>query len=159
MTTLDQTLRQLVNEHHLDPEAATDQALDGMTKAQLIAFVRPIVLMRARQEQRRHTRRLEREAFRPRVASVGSETVQTRPQAMQELNRRTFPLPSGGSVAWGEATVNDHLARAGWQRSLAASIVADAEVHEYAARLIEEAGVSCLDEIPNWDSLLDEVAA
>ena len=59
-----------------------------------------------------------------------------------------FMLPDGRVVLWGEATADDHLARAAAQRKLGARCILDAERHEDAAERIRAAGVRCLNQLP-----------
>lgn len=51
-------------------------------------------------------------------------------------------------VVWGEATVDDHLARIAFQSLLRDGINANIEHHRTAIKDIEDAGVTCLNEIP-----------
>lgn len=145
-----QVVRRHISEG-LDPEQAADAALTGMTKAQLVEFVRPEVERLARSMARERVRRVERRSLRP--------NTPTRPDAIAELVAESFPHPDGYLVRWGAATVEQHLARAEWQRSFAGRVVADAERHEFAAKLIRDRGVSCLDEIADWSDLIELAVA
>lgn len=124
-----------------DPEAAADAVLWTMRKADLAAIVRPLLVNEARRSQRANVRQIEAEAFR-RIAD-GEDPVSVR----RKLSETTFVLPSGEYVSWLDATVDQHLARAGWQRSLASACTTDAERHESAAESIRAAGVSCLRDL------------
>jgi hypothetical protein len=50
-------------------------------------------------------------------------------------------------VRWGEATADDHTARAAWLRDFARTVIETAERHERAVALIVEADVKCLNEV------------
>jgi hypothetical protein len=68
--------------------------------------------------------------------------------ARKKLVSECFFIPSVGLVRWLEATAEQHLERAAYQRSRAVVVIKDAERHERAAKDIIEAGVTCLAEIP-----------
>jgi hypothetical protein len=132
--TMDGVLRK-----HLEagktPEQAAKAVLDSREHRQLLL---PLLVWRAHKVTRQETRAVERE-----VRKAGMDA----PAARQELVGRTFALPDGRLVGWLEATAEDHLARAGWQRDHARAIVADAELHEEAAKRITDAGVTCLADL------------
>jgi hypothetical protein len=153
--TLEQTLRRLVIEECLSPEVAAQKALDSVSKAKLAEFVRPLVLLRAKGMERKLVRRVEETAFGD---AGGDQPAMTRAEARRRLVAEQFPLPDGRWVPWGQATPDNHRARAGWMRKHAAAVVADAERHEQAAALIEQSGTSCLDDIPGWGDLIGEAA-
>lgn len=144
--TIYQAVRSLVMAGQ-SPESAAASALDGMTKEQLIQFVLPEVERLARSFERGRVRRVERAAF----------AGPTRPDAVGRLVAESFMLPDGRLVSWGSATADDHIARAAWQRSNAADVIADAQRHELAAKLISDAGVLCLNDLGLTS--LPEVAA
>jgi hypothetical protein len=132
--TLDGVLRK-----HLDagktPDEAAKAVLASREHRQLLL---PLLVWRAHKVTRQETRAVER---RVRKAGVAS------PDARRELIERGFILPDGRFVEWLYATADEHLARAGWQRDNARAIVADAELHEEAAKRITEAGVTCLADL------------
>lgn len=137
--TIYQRVGALLHEGHA-PEDAALLALQGMSKAELMAFVLPEVERLARTIERSRVRRVERRAF---SRNTG---IESRPDAVKALLAESF-IVDGEIVGWGQATAEQHLARAQWQRGCAAEIVADAERHERAAALITAAGVTCLDEL------------
>lgn len=133
-------LRKLVDEGKT-PEQAADAALSGARKADLVSFVRPLVVMKARQFQRSMIRDIEEEVD-ARIAD-GEDPLSVR----RKLSQSSFALPDGSYVDWLDATADQHLLRAGWQRNQAMALVADAERHEAAAAAIRAAGVSCLRDL------------
>ena len=137
--TIYQAVGRLLAAGH-DPEAAASLALQGMTKAQLIAFVLPEVERLARSVERNRVRRVERRT----LPVTGGDTS---PDKLKALLVEAFLLPDGELVFWGSATAEQHLARAGWQRRNAAEVLEDAVRHERAAEMIVAAGVSCLDDL------------
>lgn len=57
--------------------------------------------------------------------------------------------PTFGHVRWGEATVEALRHRAVWYRKMASGYTSKAADAEFAIDLIERAGVTCLQEIPD----------
>jgi len=156
-------LRELI-EGGADPLKATDQALARVPKQKLVAYVRPLVLHEARGLTRALGRNVENEAFAPETGhskpddhSRRAGSGATNSDYRQQLVSTRFPLADGTWVAWGQATAKQHLQRAEWQRRHADQSVRDAERHEWAANLIEDRGVECLDEIDGWTDLIDGV--
>lgn len=68
-----------------------------------------------------------------------------------ELADQEFTLPDGQVVTWAEATIDDHLARAGAQRTLAAGIERDVALHEKAAADLRTFGVYRLGDLASAD--------
>lgn len=144
--TIYKVVRKLVQNH--SPEEAADLALQGLTKAQLVEFVRPEVERLARSMARANVRRTEEQAFPSSpVSDSESREPEGRPAAIKELMEKGFLLPDGDYVLWGEASPEQHEARAGWLHGQAAALVETARRHEHAARLIRNAGVSCLNDL------------
>lgn len=138
--TIHETLRKLVAEG-MTPDEAADAALSRARRADLIAYVRPLVVMKARQYGRAAIRLVEEE-IDDRIAA-GEDPISVR----RKLSQRCFSLPDSTYVEWLDATAEQHLARAGWLRKSAGSILATAERHEAAAAAILAAGVSCLRDL------------
>lgn len=91
-------------------------------------------------------RRLERSDTR----SVESSTPRTGgrlPVDRCALMRRSFALPDGSFVRWGQATVEDHQARIGMLAKLRNGLDATIGRHAVAVEQILAADVTCLDEI------------
>ena len=68
------------------------------------------------------------------------------------LQDQEFKLPDGSVVTWGEATIDDHLARAAAQRSLMSGIEKDAVMHERLASEMQTLGIFRLSDL-NDESL------
>lgn len=124
-----------------DSDAAAARLLRTITKAELGKFITPLLLNEGHRYERTLTRRIEAEVD-ARLAA-GEDPISVR----RKLVGESFPLPGVGLVKWVEATPEQHLARAAWQRTHAAASIADAERHEAAAALIEEHGVTCLADL------------
>lgn len=138
--TIYEALRKLINEG-MTPEQAADDVLRRARKVDLVAYVRPLVIHEARRLERRNTLAVEREVD-ARIAD-GEDPLSVRRKLAQE----TFILPSGERVGWLDATAEQHLLRAGWQRNQAGTLIADADRHEAAAEAIRSAGVTCLRDL------------
>lgn len=117
-------------------DVAVNTTLANTSHDELVAGIRPLVEREARLFARGLTRTLERAAFLP-----------AEPNAISALASSAFVLPDGRWVTWADATVDDHMARARWQRRLASDVLNDALRHEEAVKLIQEAGVTCLAEL------------
>lgn len=139
-----------MNEHHesLDrliderlaagctPEEAAAWAVAHLDAGDLIGVLHPLALARAKMRARAKTRRVEQ------AAASGS------PDARRRLVSEKFALPDTGEwVSWGEATSEQHRARAGWLRDHADRTLATATRHEQAADDIDAAGVTCLNDL------------
>lgn len=133
-------LRSLV-EQGTDPETAADSLLAKTRKVDLATFVRPLLVIYARQCERKDTRRQEEEAD-IRLAH-GEDPISVR----RKLSECTFSLPDGRRVAWLDASAEDHRSRADWQRHHATACLSDASRHDDAADEIDAAGVSCLRDL------------
>jgi len=99
---------------------------------------------RVRITLRSRTRTAERRVFGDDPAAPPLDVARS---MVSEFRDERFALPSGDWVTWLGATVADHRERADWQRALAGGCVEDAERHETAIAMIEEAGVTCLREL------------
>lgn len=136
--TLRQRITALLDEGH-DPSNAAYLALQEVHCDELRGYVLSTVEQLARHIERARVRQLEHEAF------TGER--RTTPDAVERLLAERFILPDGRSVRWGEATVDDHTARAAWLRDFARTVIETAERHERAVALIVEADVKCLNEV------------
>jgi hypothetical protein len=106
--------------------------------------VRPLVLWYYRHLSRRRVRSIEQRVDEELSASSGPVD---RIKAREVLAHETFALPDGTRVEWGEATEEQHLARAEMQRRLSGDCIKDAKRHEQAAKEIRLAGVRCLNDL------------
>jgi len=139
-----QILRTYVVDEGLTPAEAATKFLSHTDRSIVDELIHPTVTAMARQYERHETRKVEQQF--PDAESL------TTPQARTELYGKKVALPSGVYVPWGQMTAEQHRERAQWQRDQAGRIVADAVRHEKAAARIEEAGVTCLDEIDSEDA-------
>ena len=161
-------LRRLIKEDGMDVDAASDKVLGFVSRAKLAEFVRPVVLAEARRVARQVARSIEDAAFShpptngrtspADLSSGGGEPRLSTGEARQALVATRFVLPDGQWVTWGQATAEDHRARAGWLRGLASTITTGAQRHEHAADLIDSHDATCLDDIDAWADLLNEAA-
>lgn len=67
--------------------------------------------------------------------------------ARKELLEDSFYVSGVGMVKWGKATADHHAARSEYLRRHADGLLATAELHDDAIRQIQEAGVTCLNDI------------
>jgi hypothetical protein len=137
----------MIQDDGIDAEVAISQLLD-------VPEYRPNIVAVLSTAARTHlirgeTRLAEREA----AVQLHKQNL---PSAKSALLARTFPAADGRMVEWTKASASDHRSRAFWFRERATSFNNTASLHELAARLIEEAEVSCLDEIESiehWPEL------
>ena len=127
-------------------DEATRSYLSSLTAEEMRDELYPGVHSRMRDIMRAITRRVEDRVFGGSDASLLSESVG---DIKNGLEGEWFSLCDGTIVLWNEATAAQHRARAEWQRGQAHACTIDAERHEEAARLIEDAGVTCLAEVPS----------
>lgn len=139
------------------PESATSTALKKLTRDQAISLAHPFILSEAKKVARSNVRALEDRAFRPPVdesAEPSERAYEERPAPFmppgewrRALWDECFSLADGTLVKWGEATAEQHEARAAEQRRLSITTGMDADRHEWAAKTIRDAGVDCLNDI------------
>lgn len=111
-------------------------------------FMPNIVKLLAGQLRAQYRATTSRPAEQEAATALVSGNVES---ARSQLLGHSFALPNGKFVPWVEATADEHRARSMWQRNRARSITQDATLHEFAAQLIEEAGVRNLGEIKSID--------
>lgn len=148
MTTIREILRQLINEHPDwdDPEVA-QVAIDVASREALIDLVLPVVREVAGNVRRGIVRTYERRVFRPQNARPQNGTGVDPAAVRTELLRQYFFVPGLGRIPWGQATVDDHLARIKFLEGKRDDINGTIAAHHQAIREIQDAGVTCLDEI------------
>jgi hypothetical protein len=122
----------------------SDDEAFALVQKHALSSLRTLVLNVYYNLQRSLVREIERGVD---VALVAADTPQDRVAARHALAEETFGLRDGSSVAWLDATAEQHRERAAWQRELAGNCVKDAKRHELAAKEIEAAGVSCLRDL------------
>jgi len=146
---------------HDHPEGPTwplaEQYIDGAPREQLVAlFADAIATMR-----RHEVRNIEQEAFTPLPLEVTdiegfeehlTDVVAARPpvkiprEQFIELLDRSFAIGRHLRVRWGEATVEQHQQRVEMLGKQVSGLEATINRHLQAIAVIEEEGVSCLDE-------------
>lgn len=82
-------------------------------------------------------------------ALLKAEADAVRLETTEELLSTMFALGDGERVTWGEASIEQHEQRIALLVGNAAGNVETAARHEVAARMIREAGVTCLAEVDN----------
>jgi hypothetical protein len=118
----------------------------------------PLLVDHLTRMQRDRTRETERQAFRKLMdrefrepINFPAATPQQGARTLARLASERFTLADGTVVDWLKATIEDHLARISYLRSIQArynqGVDDTVRRHEEAVALIEAAGVSCLDEI------------
>jgi len=118
-------------------------------KHQLWQELAPYLRDRTRAYMRNAVREEEDEAFgNPTEPVVALTEMLSGPLEQRRLLLEgSFVGVGGRRVLWGEASAEDHDERAARQRRLAGSCLVDAQRHEEAARMIREAGVTCLNDL------------
>ena len=101
----------------------------------------------------------EKVALRESVGLPAFGTWMTDLQYIMDMRRRyellatpalldsPFAIGDGTVTTWGDASISQHRARYAWQLRDAAGSMADAERHQAAILLIEEAGAECLRDV------------
>ena len=121
----------------------------------------PAIRAAIQRERRKAARRREDDAFNEEDEPDDEPGDDGEPEpgpdrlaAFRSLAGEMFWIPDGTKdgyyVSWGDATEEQHLARADNQRERARSEVEDADRHEEAADIIHEAGVACLAEVDGF---------
>lgn len=151
--TVFELLRRLCDEH---PEAGPDElatlAYPLCDDDMILALLR----REAGHIRRSRTRAIERAAFLnghwnddndDQTGDGGDVEWMPPATARKALLDETFYTLEFGYVRWGSATVEQHQARIDYQLQLRHGIDVDIRRHEEAIGRIEEANVTCLDEI------------
>lgn len=139
-----------------EPADAYDAAVRRVRRQDLADHFRHIGVDEARRIRRNKTRTIENRVFGG--AGRHLEVIVTEPRIVDVraiLAERRFDTGDGRYVRWDEATVADHQARIDSQKSLAESILKDAEHHERAIKLIRENDVETLGEVDDWSPLTE----
>ena len=149
--TAPELARTLIREQlavHADVEQIPTIVAGQLSKRQLEQLALPWLNAMVKKYNRDRVRRIEDLAFpefdhNPRSSGSPTPVAEAREQLWQE----GFSLNDGTYVLWGEATAEQHEQRAAEQRQLARTIDDDADRHEWAAKKIRDAGVTCLNDI------------
>lgn len=140
------TWRELVEAHEeikVDREAAAAILLQLKVNRQAAIVLLPIVTEAVGAERRRLVAQKEQVAFSGRAKGKDIREL---------LVEETFAVGNGRRVAWLDATVDDHEERIVYQQKLIGSIATDIDRHKLAIKLIRNAGVTCLRELPQEDA-------
>lgn len=164
-------LRRLVRDGGKSPDEAAREAIAWADKGMLADYVFPFVRVEAVRIHRELMRSREDDAFdelilAPHDNKAGPKPAEAVPNKTSagpdKFGRQAGPKPiakfavrissadfyvGGEKVTWGQATPEQHLARAMYQRAEAAGKITDAERHEFVATLLQKQHVKCLDDI------------
>ena len=127
-------------------ETVTKDTLDtilAMERSAAGSILWPLVRDEVRRLERSNTRGAEATWEASLVPGSGIDPLLAR----KTLLSTSFLCPGHGMVGWGTATAEQHALYAAQCRGQADSLIATAERHETAARMIESAGVGCLADI------------
>lgn len=119
----------------------TEQVLDALmrlSKAEIRAEVWSLVANEIRLTRRNATRAIE---------SSGGQAADPGKPRRDLLAESFFVSPERGYIAWGEATVDDHLIRAAYLRHMAGGLIGTAKKHEDTAKLLRAKNAPCLYEL------------
>lgn len=121
--------------------------------------------------KRTNARRLEKAAFKRPAGGSHRNEIGLDPidgdKARHKLAHETVVLWRGGPrVPWGQMTVEQHDQRIEYLKTIRGGIDHSIDRHVRAVELITAAGVTCLNELPDWTDLeppavtgdLDEVS-
>lgn len=137
----------LAREHEgTDEEAALELLRQVGVKATAADFLCPLVADRIAHRRRDVVRGAEYRAFGGSTRRELAEVIDSRSDRKRLLDA-SFALGDGRFVRWGEATVADHAARIDLLAAQRAGLDATIQRHREAIAAIQNAGVSCLDDI------------
>lgn len=146
-------IREAITEHQ-DDDSAARQVLERLSREQLEEELLPLVRDECRRRRRAGVRQKERQAANgsgnPRPGSSDAADPASERAAWLAS---VFVLPDGRRVAWGEATIEDHVARMDYLNDFRREVQETIDLHERVRQAIEAAGVTCLDEVPNIEEL------
>lgn len=147
-------------------EIAAAVMTSARTRADLFELALPAVVAAATVAKRQQVRSVEAAAFGQKVPEVHTpgvgQTASTDPLAARKalMSDRAYVNHDLGYVAWGDMTAEMHTLRADYLERKAHGHLVTADRHRTAAKFIEEAGVSCLNDLPSLpDELFEGVAA
>lgn len=138
------------------------------TRADLFELALPAVAAQAAVVKRHHVRSVETVAFGqrgldtqrlPAEAADSTELLDPLTARRQMLAATVYVNHDVGRVLWGEMTAEHHTMRAEYLERKAAGHLQTADRHRLTAKLLDEAGVACLNDLPSLLDQLDEEAA
>lgn len=160
----DMSLGQIVRDNAQDTPQATFDAVVaaiGLPRKWAV-LLRPALLDFCRNRIRVTAAAVEQEFFRAAAGVTRTpsptgrkqrKTVRVIPmQTVDDFIRSGFARGDGKWVAWGEATVDDHQQRIGMLARNRNVLQQEICQHQLAVTWIRKAGVSCLGEIPGFDT-------
>lgn len=131
-----------------DPDATSDAIARKLAKQLTIAQREELLVERIREIRRIGVRRREAVAFHQFFSVKSSEESGVRDiEPLRRIFGDAVPLGDGFRQLWGAATIAEHEQRIAMLRKIRGGIDETIRRHEEAIRLIQSAGVSCLDEI------------
>lgn len=142
--TLRNRLRSLIESGTTPDEAVAKVLGSYRTLKDFREDVHGLVSWQAQTIARGLTREIEQQVRSGQRGAAGGEVVEI---DFDVLDGQWFWVPEVGQVSWLDAEEEHHLARSEWQRRLASACIADAELHECAARMIRDAGVKRLRDL------------
>ena len=105
-------------------------------------------------KRRAKVRSIERQVFSDEGSATSPMVVETAAGltvdvvALRDLLSEELFSVDGKQVVWGEATIQQHLARAAWLRDQQRALEETVRRHLASVEVIERFGVSCLNEVP-----------
>lgn len=130
----------------IDRGAAAD-LLYGLVRPSVVSLIR-VLVQRPAEEAWDTAEKDKASAERAGYRSQDKSNAATKARA--DLLPTGFSAPGFGWVTWGAATVLQHESASGHSTGLASAHTADAKRHDKAVRLIRDAGVTCLGEVPGY---------
>lgn len=136
---------------------------DALDEESRLAWFLSIAAREVALHRRTVTRSIEVQAFAALYEGTGQLDANAEPTlTISEVFRERFALGNGIRVEWGAATVEQHRQRISMLQTLQAGIGVTIHRHEQAITLIEDANVSCLDDLVEHEDdhplLLHDVA-
>ena len=128
-----------------DPLVLAGSVLSKVTKADLLGLVATEI----RIAQRTAVRNAERQVFRALFDNKPRGSRPVPPPSLRRLFKTPFAIGDGSRVNWLDATVEQHEERIARLAEMRNGLDRTIAQHVEAVRLIKEAGVSCLAELPD----------
>jgi len=135
--------RALSSEPMGDAETLAATVVGKVAKAELVPLVAQVI----RDAQRSSARTQERQAFREAFQAKANQPRPVLPDGLRSLFATPFRLGDGTEVRWLKATVGEHRQRIELLTKLRGGIDRTIAQHQDAVALIEDAGVTCLDDL------------
>lgn len=153
MTELDELIEQHWCDDPLDTAVAVMNSIDA--PPQIRELFLPLLRGECVRQARAATRLVEQSA---RQGANISTSPNVHPRSVRTLLDDHF-YNGDDWVVWGDATVADHEGRIRYQQLYRAGIDKDISLHTRVIGMIKNAGVDCLRDVPNWETLIQDDAA